>query len=85
MLFNLFIDFINFIIKTFGNILNFIFSFLPDSPFSKIDNSAIVEFVGYLNYLVPVAEIVSILTVWGSAIGIYYVYQIVLRWIRAVD
>ena len=85
MLFNLFIDLINFIIKTFGNILNFIFSFLPNSPFSDIDNSAIVEFIGYLNYLVPVTEIVSILTVWGSAIGIYYVYQIVLRWIKAVD
>lgn len=85
MLINLLIDFCNFIIKSCGDILNVIFSLLPNSPFKTIDMSSLTNFIGYLNYLIPVTEIVSILTFWCSAIGLYYLYQIVLRWVKVVE
>lgn len=85
MLINLLIDFCNFIIIACGDILTFIFALLPNSPFNLIDMSSLTNFIGYLNYLIPVTEIVSILTLWTSCIGIYYIYQIVLRWVKVVE
>lgn len=85
MLINLLIDFLNFLISCIGKLLSLLLSLLPNSPFQNIDLSSIRDFLGYMNYLVPVVEIVSILTLWCSAIGIYYIYQIALRWAKAVE
>ena len=82
---DLFIILINYIIKGLGAILNTIFSILPDSPFKMISNSVIAEYLPTLNFFIPVAEIISISQFWLSVIGIYYVYQIVLRWIKAIE
>ena len=82
---DLFIILINYIIKGLGAILNTIFSILPDSPFKMISNSVIAEYLPTLNFFIPVSEIISISQFWLSAIGIYYVYQIVLRWIKAIE
>lgn len=72
-------------IKLLAKALNIIFFMLPDSPFKNIDNSPIVEFLGYLNYLIPIPEILGVLTLWCTAIGIYYLVQIALRWIKVID
>lgn len=85
MLINLLIDFVNFLIAAVGGILSFLFSVLPDTPFSLVDIAPVADFLGYLNYLLPVTEIVAILTVWCSAIGVYYIYQIVLRYVKVVE
>ena len=58
---------------------------LPDSPFNLISNDAVVEYMGYLNWIVPVSEIVAILQLWITAILIYYTYVVILRWIRAIQ
>ena len=79
------IDILNFIIKALGSILSLIFSILPPSPFSVINNSVISEYLPYINYFVPFSEIVVILQVWLVAVGVYYLYQIVLRWIKAIE
>lgn len=73
-------------IATFINsFLSSIFVFLPESPFKEFvtafsDN----EILQYLNWFIPVGEFISILLVWLSAIVIYYAYQIILRWIKAI-
>lgn len=79
------IDFFNFIIKVLGSILSLIFSILPPSPFSVINNSIIAEYLPYINYFVPFSEVVVILQTWLVAIGVYYLYQVVLRWIKAIQ
>ena len=71
---------INGIISLVGKALGLIFILLPDSPFSVIDNSPIIEFIGYINYLIPVAEIIGIMTLWCSAVALYYIVSIALRW-----
>lgn len=81
----IFITVFNNFIKLIGKALELIFFLLPDSPFKNIDNSPIVEFLGYLNYLIPIPEILGILTLWCSAIGVFYIVQIALRWIKAID
>ena len=62
--------------------------FLPDSPFKFLytySNSAVGEWLGWLNWFIPVNSFVSILTASCSAMLIWYVIQIILRWAKAIE
>lgn len=85
MLWNFIVDFINFIIAGFADILNVIISILPDSPFKIISNSEVSQYLGYLNWVIPLETFVSITMAWVTAIAIYYGVSIVLRWIKAIE
>lgn len=61
---------------------------LPDSPFLVLDTMDTTEFYQYfkwLNWFIPVGAILNVLTLWCTAILVYYVVQIVLRWSRAIQ
>ena len=59
---------------------------LPNDPFIEfIDNLAISPYLGYINWIVPVGTILTIATAWVTAIGVFYVYQLVLRWAKVVS
>lgn len=59
--------------------------FLPDSPFREfITGLSDVPWIRYLNWFVPVGTFVTIGAVWVAAIAVFYVYQIILRWAKAV-
>lgn len=66
-----------------------ILSLLPDSPFEILDDltatGQIAEWLGMVNWFVPVYSFVGILEGWLVCVGIYYVYQIVLRWFNAIE
>lgn len=66
-----------------------ILSLLPDSPFKILDNldptGQIVEWLGFVNWFVPIYSFLGILEGWLLCVGIYYVYQIVLRWLNAIE
>lgn len=69
-----------------GRWANEIVNFLPLSPF----HDYLVAFrdlpwLGYINWVVPVGAFIKIGSSWLVAIGIYYVYSAVLRWIGAID
>lgn len=83
MLWKFFCSFVNALIKGLGYALKAISLVLPDSPFSVIDNSPIHKYLGYINYFFPVGEIIVILETWLICVGIYYIYRIALRWIKA--
>lgn len=69
--------------------VNAILSFLPDSPFTILDNmdptGQIAEWLGFVNWFVPIYSFVGILEGWLACIAVYYVYQIVLRWLNAIE
>ena len=73
-------------IQWLNSIAGAVFSFLPDSPFAPYINS-ISEwgFLGYINWLIPVGTFIKIGSSWLLAVGVYYVYQIILRWVWAVE
>lgn len=60
----------------------------PASPFLFLQNlasdSAMSSILGMLNWFIPVYSFVAIMETWLAGVGLYYVYQIVLRWIKAV-
>ena len=78
-------DLLQNIIDGLGDTLESILSILPDSPFVAIDNSPVSEYIGYINWIVPMTEIIAILQVWVVAIATYYLVVIVLRWIKAIQ
>ena len=60
----------------------------PESPFvvlNDMSNSDFYTCLKYLNWFIPVSSFVSILETWLLGIGIYYIYQIVLRWIKVIE
>ena len=72
----LFVTTFNTFIKLLAKVLDAIFILLPNSPFKDIDSSPISEFLGYLNYLIPVTEIVAIMTLYPSLNRLFTNYTI---------
>ncbi len=73
----------------FARGINGILSLLPDSPFvilDKLDGSGeIAKILSYVNWFIPIYTFVGILEGWLVCIAIYYVYQVVLRWLKAIE
>lgn len=68
-----------------GTLLSGLLSFLPDSPFQMLENSPVAAALPAVNYFIPISFAVSVLQGWLLAVGVYYVWQVVLRWVRAVE
>lgn len=65
-----------------------VINLLPESPFVILDElsgSEFYEWLQFLNWFIPVNTFVSILEGWLVAVAIYYVYQIVLRWVKVIE
>lgn len=61
-------------------------NFLPRSPFRAIiDRLGNVPYMNEIAWFVPIEEIVLLLMYWTSAIALYYGYQLILRWVKAID
>lgn len=64
---------------------DWVLALLPHSPFSAfLDALDSIPWLGYLNYFVPVGTFLAIGEAWLTAIGVFYLYSIILRWIRAI-
>lgn len=68
-----------------NELLSFICLILPDSPFQLLTNSPISQYLGYINYFIPIDFMLDVLTAWLSAILVYYGYQILMRWAKAIE
>lgn len=73
------------IINFLEDILNFVVQMLPDSPFQMLDNSPIKPYLGYFNWVFPIAEILAIMETWLIAISIFYTIQTLLRWVKTIE
>lgn len=60
-------------------------SVLPLSPFkpfiSQFEN---LPYLGYLNWFFPVGECLIIMASWLSAVGLFYLYSIIMRWLKVI-
>lgn len=75
----------NGITDVLDDIVNAIVLLLPDSPFKDIDiPTEVKDLFGYVNYFVPVGAMLTIGTSWLTAIGVYYLYQTILRWAKTI-
>lgn len=75
----------NGLINVANTVLNAILFLLPDSPFADIEIPAEVkQILGYVNYFIPIRAMLGIAAAWLSAIGVYYIYQVILRKVHAI-
>ena len=66
--------------------LDWVLKLLPTSPFAAyIDALENIPFLAYLNYFLPISTFVAIGEAWLVAVGLFYLYSISLRWIRAIE
>ncbi len=66
--------------------LDALLALFPLSPFrSTIDRIAALPYLGYLNWFLPVGEMLAVGALWLTAIGTYYLYSIIARWIKLIS
>lgn len=76
------IDWMYKLVRDFGHK---ILSLLPHSPFrSFIDNFQSPQYLGWLNWFFPVKQIIVILGLWLSAIALFYLYSVIMRWVKLI-
>lgn len=68
-----------------AEVLDSLTGLLPKDPFreyiSAISNS---QGIGWLNWFVPVAAIQKVVSAWLLAIALYYIYMMIMRWIKLI-
>ena len=76
------LEFFSEMFGTFGEALKTV---LPTSPFRDfIDSVAGIPYLGYLNWFVPVGDILVVMGVWLAAITLFHIYSIVMRWLKVI-
>jgi hypothetical protein len=85
MIADAFITLLNYLISTFAYVANGIFSLLPGSPFQIISTSDVAEYLGYLNWIIPVDALLTISMYWVGALAVFIIYSVILRWIRVIS
>lgn len=67
-------------------ILNTVLFFLPDSPFTQylnvLENNTLLR---NINWVIPISDFIAIGEAWLAAIAIFYIYQVILRWAKAIE
>jgi len=59
---------------------------LPLSPFREwIDKIGELEYLSWLNWFFPVGDCLKVMAVWLGAITLFYIYSIVMRWLKVID
>ena len=66
-----------------------IIKLLPESPIvsglEAAETFSFSQWLPFVNWFVPFGTILQITGVWLTAIALYYVYQIVLRWVKVIE
>lgn len=68
------------------NTVNVFLAFLPDCPFegyiaATVDN----DILQYVNWFIPVQDFIVIGETWLISIGVFYLYQVIYRWLKIVE
>ncbi len=76
-------DFLQWISGAFETIVDAVFNVLPKSPIVYLTrNTAAAKYLGYINYFIPIYSWIALLENWLVAVGIYYSFKILLKWIK---
>lgn len=65
--------------------LSWVLALLPTSPFTSfLDSMETIPYLGWLNWFLPISEMIVIGEAWLVAIGTFYLYSVILRWVKAI-
>lgn len=72
-------------INLFDKFAEALINVLPTSPFQQyIEAFADLPYLGFLNWFIPIRSFVNIGMAWLSCITIFYLYSIVMRWLKMI-
>lgn len=58
---------------------------LPLSPFQEyISNFSSLPYLGWLNWFFPVGDCLVVMLTWLGAVGLFYLYSILMRWLKMI-
>lgn len=70
-------------------LINFIQSFLPQSPFQQFvelaQQSQFGVYLSWVNWFIPVYTFVPILEAWLLCVVLYYAVSVILRWLNVIS
>lgn len=79
-------DFFNFLGEQFSNLGETIVNSLPGSPIVWLEaNSQIHQYLKWVNWFIPIYQMVPVLEIWLVCVGFYYLIQVVLRWAKFIE
>lgn len=68
-----------------ASVISYLFSFLPDNPFSDFSApSEVTEVLGYVNWFLPVKQIIVVIGLWLSAIIVIIISKLVLNFFQVI-
>lgn len=74
-----------FLTSIFDAFANLLCSVLPLSPFTQyIDQFRSLPYLGWLNWFFPVGDCLVVMAAWLTAVGLFYLYSIVMRWVKMI-
>ena len=66
--------------------LELLLSLFPLSPFTPvIEELSSLPFLGYINWFLPVGDFIKMGTLWLTAIGAYYAWSVIARWVKILS
>ena len=58
---------------------------LPLSPFQQyIDQFRSLPYLVWLNWFFPVGSCLTVMAAWLVAVGLFYLYSILMRWLKII-
>lgn len=62
-----------------------ILDLLPTSPFQEfVTQFSSLPYLGWLNWFFPVGDCLVVMAVWLTAVGLFYLYSILMRWLKMI-
>lgn len=84
MIIEVLVSLVNLVIKALGGVAGIALALLPPSPFHLL-GSLNLPYLDNLNWIIPVSFMISVLGYWVGAIALYYIIQVVLRWVKVIE
>ena len=75
---DIFLSIFEWLLNALTDFANTLLSVLPKSPFSNI------PYLGWVNWFIPFRDFIYIGGLWLTVIGLFYIYQIIMRWIKVI-
>lgn len=70
--------------KGINQVLTWVTAMLPDSPFKNFANAIPHSVLANVNWVIDFGAMASILVAWTAAIAVFYLYRVILAWVKAV-
>lgn len=71
--------------SAFDSLKEGLVSVLPLSPFQEyIQLFQDLPYLSWLNWFFPVGDCLTVMAAWLGAVGLFYLYSIVMRWLKMI-